>query len=87
METICNYLVLQRCKAIGGRAGYPFKNDCKGREEADATKGSGIGDAEALTATQQLMESDATARIDEEQFRKEADKYVLPTEQELIPEY
>ncbi len=26
------------------------------------------------TATQQLMESDATARIDEEQFRKEADK-------------
>ncbi len=26
------------------------------------------------TATQQLMESDATARVDEEQFRKEADK-------------
>ncbi len=26
------------------------------------------------TATQQLMESDATARIDEEQFRKKADK-------------
>ena len=27
LETIHNYLVSQRCKAIGGRAGSPFEND------------------------------------------------------------
>ncbi len=29
---------------IGGRAGYPFKNDHKGREEADTNKLSSIED-------------------------------------------
>jgi hypothetical protein len=51
METSHNYLVSQRYKVIGGRAGSPFENDYKGRKEADATKGSSIGDAKAFGAT------------------------------------
>ncbi len=66
---------------IGERACWTSKNhDHKGGEEANATEGSCFGNAQALqvatlgTATKQLMESEASAEIDEGQFRKEANE-------------
>jgi hypothetical protein len=80
METIHNYLVFQRSQATGERACCTSKKIIREEKKLTPPKDPALVMPKRCklptlgTATKQLMESEASAVIDDDQFRKEANK-------------
>jgi len=80
METIHNYLVFQRSQATGERACCTSKKIIREEKKLTPPKDPALVMPKRCklptlgTATKQLMESEASAMIDEDQFRKEANE-------------